>query len=57
MKPWIGRPMQAFESANGCFDQAAEALVVLTDNMRTLMITPDRELRVEVNDRRLKATA
>jgi glutamate dehydrogenase (NAD(P)+) len=47
MKPWIGHPMQAFEATNVYFDQAA-ALLDLTDNMRTLMITPDRELRVEV---------
>ncbi|MBX6312163.1 MAG: glutamate dehydrogenase [Isosphaeraceae bacterium] len=40
--------MQAFEATNYYFDQAA-ALLDLTDNMRTLMITPDRELRVEVS--------
>ncbi|GAC1447821.1 MAG: Glu/Leu/Phe/Val dehydrogenase dimerization domain-containing protein [Isosphaeraceae bacterium] len=39
--------MQAFEATNHYFDQAA-SLMDLTDNMRTLMITPDRELRVEV---------
>ena len=39
--------MQAFEATNFYFDQAA-ALMDLTDNMRTLMITADRELRVEV---------
>ncbi len=39
--------MQAFEATNFYFDQAAK-LLDLTDNMRTLMITPDRELRVEV---------
>jgi glutamate dehydrogenase (NAD(P)+) len=39
--------MQAFEATNHYFDQAAK-LLDLTDNMRTLMITPDRELRVEV---------
>ena len=39
--------MQAFEATNHYFDQAA-ALLDLSDNMRTLMITPDRELRVEV---------
>jgi glutamate dehydrogenase (NAD(P)+) len=39
--------MKAFEATNVYFDQAA-ALLDLTDNMRTLMITPDRELRVEV---------
>ena len=39
--------MRAFEATNFYFDQAAGRLD-LTDNMRTLMITPDRELRVEV---------
>src|SRR5215213_292001 len=39
--------MQAFEATNFYFDQAA-SLMDLTGNMRTLMITPDRELRVEV---------
>jgi glutamate dehydrogenase (NAD(P)+) len=39
--------MQAFEATNFYFDQAA-SLMDLTDNMRTLMITPERELRVEV---------
>ncbi|HEV3166553.1 MAG TPA: Glu/Leu/Phe/Val dehydrogenase dimerization domain-containing protein [Isosphaeraceae bacterium] len=39
--------MKAFEATNIYFDQAA-SLLDLTDNMRTLMITPDRELRVEV---------
>jgi len=39
--------MQAFEATNFYFDQAAKRLD-LTDNMRTLMITPERELRVEV---------
>jgi glutamate dehydrogenase (NAD(P)+) len=39
--------MQAFEATNFYFDQAA-VLMDLTDNMRTLMITPDRELRVEI---------
>lgn len=39
--------MQAFEATNHYFDQAA-TLLDLSDNMRTLMITPDRELRVEV---------
>lgn len=39
--------MQAFDATNFYFDQAASVLD-LTDNMRTLMITPDRELRVEV---------
>jgi glutamate dehydrogenase (NAD(P)+) len=39
--------MQAFEATNYYFDQAAK-LLDLTDNMRTLMITADRELRVEL---------
>ena len=39
--------MQAFEATNFYFDQAA-TLLDLTDNMRTLLMTPDRELRVEV---------
>ncbi len=39
--------MKAFEATNHYFDRAASRLD-LTDNMRTLMITPDRELRVEV---------
>jgi glutamate dehydrogenase (NAD(P)+) len=39
--------MQAFEATNFYFDQAA-ALMDLTDNMRALLVTPDRELRVEV---------
>jgi glutamate dehydrogenase (NAD(P)+) len=39
--------MQAFEATNYYFDQAA-GLMDLTSNMRTLMITPDRELRVEI---------
>jgi glutamate dehydrogenase (NAD(P)+) len=39
--------MQAFEATNYYFDRAA-ALLDLSDNTRTLMITPDRELRVEV---------
>src|SRR3569623_685007 len=39
--------MQAFEATNFYFDQAASRLD-LTGNMRTMMITPDRELRVEV---------
>jgi glutamate dehydrogenase (NAD(P)+) len=45
--PWIVDTMQAFEATNFYFDQAAK-LLDLTDNMRTLMITPERELRVEV---------
>lgn len=39
--------MQAFEATNLYFDEAA-ALMDLTGNMRTMMINPDRELRVEV---------
>ena len=39
--------MRAFEATNYYFDKAASRLD-LTGNMRTLMITPDRELRVEV---------
>ena len=39
--------MQAFEATNHYFDRAA-ARLDLTSNTRTLMITPDRELRVEV---------
>ncbi len=39
--------MQAFEATNHFFDQAAKELE-LTSNVRTLLITPDREVRVEV---------
>jgi glutamate dehydrogenase (NAD(P)+) len=39
--------MKFFEATNFYFDQAA-SLLDLTSNMRTLLITPDRELRVEV---------
>ena len=39
--------MQAFEATNFYFDQAA-SLMDLTNNMRTLLVTPERELRVEV---------
>ena len=39
--------MQAFEATNYYFNQAAKCLD-LTENVRTLMITPDREVRVEV---------
>ncbi len=39
--------MQAFEATNYYFDQAA-SLLDLTENMRTLMVVPERELRVEV---------
>ena len=39
--------MQAFEATNHYFDRAASRLD-LSSNTRTLMMTPDRELRVEV---------
>src|SRR3954466_6069928 len=39
--------MQAFEATNHFFDQAAKQLD-LSENMRTLLITADRELRCEV---------
>jgi glutamate dehydrogenase (NAD(P)+) len=39
--------MQAFEATNQYFEQAADCLD-LSQNVRTLMITPDREVRVEV---------
>jgi glutamate dehydrogenase (NAD(P)+) len=39
--------MQAFEATSLYFDQAAK-LLELSDNIRTLLITPDREVRVEV---------
>ena len=39
--------MQAFEATNYYFDQAAK-LLDLTENVRTLLVTPDREVRVEV---------
>ncbi|MDG3003809.1 Glu/Leu/Phe/Val family dehydrogenase [Paludisphaera mucosa] len=39
--------MQAFEATSHYFDQAAK-LLDLSDNIRTLLITPDREVRVEV---------
>lgn len=39
--------MQAFEATNHYFDQAA-AQMDLTENIKTLMMVPDRELRVEV---------
>ena len=39
--------MQAFEATSLYFDQAAK-LLDLSDNIRTLLITPDREVRVEV---------
>jgi glutamate dehydrogenase (NAD(P)+) len=39
--------MQAFEATNYYFEQAANCLD-LSQNVRTLMITPDREVRVEV---------
>lgn len=39
--------MQAFEATNYYFEQAAR-LLDLTENVRTLLVTPDREVRVEV---------
>jgi glutamate dehydrogenase (NAD(P)+) len=39
--------MQAFEATNYYFDQAAKQLD-LSENIRTLLVTPDREVRVEV---------
>ena len=39
--------MQAFEATNYYFEQAANCLD-LSENVRTLMVTPDREVRVEV---------
>jgi glutamate dehydrogenase (NAD(P)+) len=39
--------MQAFEATSHFFDQAAK-LLDLSENIRTLLITPDREVRVEV---------
>jgi glutamate dehydrogenase (NAD(P)+) len=39
--------MQAFEATSLYFDQAAK-LLDLSENIRTLLITPDREVRVEV---------
>lgn len=39
--------MQAFEATSHYFDQAAK-LLDLSENIRTLLITPDREVRVEV---------
>jgi glutamate dehydrogenase (NAD(P)+) len=39
--------MQAFEATNYYFEQAARRLD-LTENVRTLLVTPDREVRVEV---------
>ncbi|AMV38624.1 Glu/Leu/Phe/Val family dehydrogenase [Planctomyces sp. SH-PL62] len=39
--------MQAFEATSFYFDQAAR-LLDLSDNIRTLLVTPDREVRVEV---------
>jgi glutamate dehydrogenase (NAD(P)+) len=39
--------MQAFEATNLYFDRAAR-LLDLSDNTRTMLIVPDRELRVEV---------
>ncbi len=45
--PWIDLPMQAFEATSLYFDQAAK-LLGLSENIRTLLVTPDREVRVEV---------
>ena len=45
--PGNGALMQAFEATNYYFEQAADCLD-LSENVRTLMITPDREVRVEV---------
>jgi glutamate dehydrogenase (NAD(P)+) len=39
--------MQAFEATSHYFDQAAK-LLGLSENIRTLLVTPDREVRVEV---------
>jgi glutamate dehydrogenase (NAD(P)+) len=39
--------MQAFEATSFYFEQAAR-LLDLSDNIRTLLVTPDREVRVEV---------
>jgi glutamate dehydrogenase (NAD(P)+) len=39
--------MQAFEATSYYFEQAANSLD-LSENVRTLMVTPDREVRVEV---------
>ena len=39
--------MQAFEATSFYFDQAAK-LLDLSENIRTLLVTPDREVRVEV---------
>src|SRR3954453_1375822 len=39
--------MQAFEATNRYFDEAA-AQLDLTGNMRTMLVNPDRELRVEI---------
>ncbi|MGC8642366.1 MAG: Glu/Leu/Phe/Val family dehydrogenase [Isosphaeraceae bacterium] len=39
--------MQAFEATSHYFDQAAK-LLDLSENIRTLLITPEREVRVEV---------
>ena len=45
--PGNGALMQAFEATNYYFEQAANCLD-LSENIRTLMVTPDREVRVEV---------
>jgi glutamate dehydrogenase (NAD(P)+) len=43
----MARPMQYFEATNQFFDEAWDRLE-LGANLRTLMVTPERELRVEV---------
>src|SRR3954466_2249122 len=45
--PGIDVAMQAFEATSFYFDQAAK-LLDLSENIRTLLVTPDREVRVEV---------
>src|SRR5579875_3149964 len=45
--PRNGVLMQAFEATNYYFDRAAQ-LLDLSENIRTLLMTPDREVRVEV---------
>ena len=39
--------MQAFDATNHYFDRAAK-LLDLSNNVRTLLVTPDREVRVEL---------
>jgi glutamate dehydrogenase (NAD(P)+) len=45
--PGIDLAMQAFEATSHYFDQAAR-LLDLSENIRTLLVIPDREVRVEV---------